>query len=347
MESTENNMPAEERTESAAAAFLKFLLKAGIAAGIIGYLFWSTGGQAKEWISKIGSIRWGFLIPAAVLYGFHIFANAWRWHLLLKIRRIPCSLAEACSLTMQSFFFSLVMPGGAIGGDVVRAGFLARALPKDRVFDGVFTILMDRFTGMIGIFLLAFLILPFTWWCVGTAEGCGGLLIAVLLAGAAAGLAAAVIVFQHRRFERFRLYQSLRRFSDRFSGGLFSKVEEALDSYRDQGRVLAVCVLASIVMVNLVLAGVMYFVCLAFAPVSGVSFSAALGAITIGNIAGLIPATPSGVGMRDYFIMTILAAASFPGDPLLPALLMTLLIIGFNLTGGLFFLASRHPKSRD
>ena len=51
------------------------------------------------------------------------------------------------------------MPGGAIGGDVIRGGFLSVRFPKGSKFDGVFTIIMDRFTGMIGIFLMAFLVL--------------------------------------------------------------------------------------------------------------------------------------------------------------------------------------------
>ncbi len=346
MESIEKNT-WKEPEEPFRRTILKWILKAGIAAGIIGFLFYSAGDKAEDWFAKMENLRWQYLIPACLLYAFHLFANAWRWHLLLKVRNIPCSLAEACSLTMQSFFFSLVMPGGAVGGDVVRAGFLARALPKERIFDGIFTILMDRFTGMLGIFLLALLTLPLTWWCVGTAGGYANIFILFLLAGAFAGAGCACIVFCHRKLERFGWYRKLRSFADRFSGGLFTKVEEALDCYRKHGKVLAVCVIASILAVNLVLAGVMYFVCLCFVPAPEVAVTAALGAVTVGNIAGLIPATPSGIGMRDYFIMTILAAASFPADPLLPAILMTLVISGFNLAGGLFFLLSKHPGRKN
>ena len=333
--------------ESTARGILKTLAKTAVAALIIWYLFRTGGDRAKDWTGRLHGLNWVWLIPAAILYAFHIFVNAWRWHLLLTIRKIPCSLFNACSLTMQSFFFSLVMPGGAIGGDVVRAGFLARALPREKVFEGVFTILMDRFTGMLGIFALALLSLPFIGRYIGAADELAGLFIWILLAGSAAGLAGAVVVFRHRWFNRFFLYRKLRELTDRFTGSMFSKMEETLDQYQNAKKEIVICVLASIIGVNLVLAVVMYCVCLAFAPASEISVPAILGAITIGNIAGLIPATPSGVGMRDYFVMTILAASAFPADPLLPTIVMTLLIIGFNLAGGLFFLISPHPKSEN
>ena len=328
-------------------ALLKTLLKTAVAALIIYYLFRTGGDRAKDWAGRLQGLNWFWLIPAAILYAFHIFVNAWRWHLLLTVRKIPCGLYEACSLTMQSFFFSLAMPGGAIGGDVVRAGFLARALPREKVFEGVFTILMDRFTGMLGIFALALLSLPFIGRFIGAADELAGLFIWIRRAGSAAGLAGAFVVFRHRWFNRFSLYRKLRELVDRFSGSMFSRMEETLDEYQNAKREILVCVLASITGVNLVLAVVMYCVCLAFAPASQISIPAVLGAITIGNIAGLIPATPSGVGMRDYFVMTILAASSYPADPLLPTIVMTLIIIGFNLAGGLFFLFSRHPKNRN
>lgn len=341
---SEEKKPAREPVYK---TLLKTLLKTAVAALIIYYLFRTGGDRAKDWASRLHGLRWGWLIPAAILYAFHIFVNAWRWHLLLSVRKIPCSLFNAFSLTMQSFFFSLAMPGGAIGGDVVRAGFLARALPREKVFEGVFTILMDRFTGMLGIFALAFLSLPFIGRYISSADELAGLFIWILLAGSAAGLAGAFVVFRHRWFDRFFLYRKLRELVDRFTGSMFTKMEETLDEYQNAKKEIVICVLSSIVGVNLVLAVVMYCVCLAFAPASEISIPAVLGAITIGNIAGLIPATPSGVGMRDYFVMTILTAAAFPVDPLLPTIVMTLLIIGFNLAGGLFFLFSPHPKAEN
>lgn len=50
----------------------------------------------------------------------------WRWHRLTRILQVKLSGFEALSLTMQGYFFSLVIPGGAIGGDVVKMGVLTK-----------------------------------------------------------------------------------------------------------------------------------------------------------------------------------------------------------------------------
>ena len=72
-------------------------------------------------------------------------------------------------------------------------------------------------------------------------------------------------------------------------------------------------------------------------------FAPIVAAITVGNIAGLIPLTMSGIGLRDYFVAAILGAAlaEIPGCPvtaLAPTLVMTGVIIAGGLFGGIFFL---------
>ena len=146
-----------------AAGFLKYAIKILVTAGIVAILVFTSKKHGTFDRVDFSGLNWGWLAAAFLLYLVHLFVNAWRWRLLLAYREIPCSLFSAFSLTTQSFFFSLVMPGGAIGGDVIRAGFLAYRVPKGQKFDGVFTILMDRFTGMIGIFLTVFLAVPFAW----------------------------------------------------------------------------------------------------------------------------------------------------------------------------------------
>ena len=193
------------------------LLKLLIAGAIVAFLIRSN---SEGLAATFRSIHPFWLSAAFALYALHIFANAWRWHLLLKAQRIECSLREAVSLTMQSFFFSLVIPGGAIGGDLVRIGFLTAKVPKEQKFDGAFTILIDRFTGMIGIFLVALLMLPFVWKSIAGVSGIIETFIRILLAGSVCGILAAFVVFGHKKLEHFRLYRAMKALADRFSGGL-------------------------------------------------------------------------------------------------------------------------------
>ena len=57
---------------------------------------------------------------------------------------------------MQGYFFSLVIPGGAIGGDVAKMGLLARRSQPGSRAEGVFTVVMDRVIGMIALFAFLF-----------------------------------------------------------------------------------------------------------------------------------------------------------------------------------------------
>lgn len=319
------------------------VFKLALAAVIV---WWLVAKNSDGFVSTVKSINPLWLLIAAGLYAFHVFANAWRWWILLRAQKIDCSLWTAVSLTMQSLFFSLVMPGGAIGGDLVRVGFLARHIPHGRKFDGAFTILMDRFTGMIGIFLVAILMLPFTWRFVSGSKGIMETFIYVLLAGSLAGICASVVVFNHRKFERIKLFVKCKNLADRYSGGMYSRVADALDSYNDCKKELFICVLTSIVFVNITLGFVAYCATIGITG-SFAYFLPALAAITVGNIAGLLPLTPSGVGARDFFVIGILTAGGLgDGEALAVSLTVTALILFFNMLGGLFFIFGAKPASR-
>ena len=105
----------------------------------------------------------------------------------------------------------------------------------------------------------------------------------------------------------------------------------------------------SIVLVNLVL-GVEAW-CVATAVTGQMQpFLVVLAAITVGNIAGLLPTTPSGVGTRDLFVIPILQAGGMTYDAALAvSLTITAIIILYNLSGGLFFILTpgRKKESAD
>ena len=313
---------------------VKMLCKALLAGAILAFLIHKAPPGFAETLRDINPVWIG---GALLLYALHIFANAWRWWILLRAQNIDCPLSLAVSLTMQSFFFSLVLPG-AIGGDLVRAGFLAAHIEKGRKFDGAFTILIDRFTGMIGIFLVALLMLPFAWDSIAGVKGIIETFIRILLAGSVCGILAAFVVFGHKKLEHFRLYRTMKALADRFSGGLFSRISDALDSYNHCRMEIFLCIVTSVVFVNLALALMAYCVALG---VNGPEtlFTPTLAAITVGNIAGLLPTTPAGLGVRDMFVIPILKSGGMNGDAALAvSLVISAIIVGFNLLGGLFFI---------
>ena len=305
---------------------------------------WLLSSHWHDMLGVLASFKLHWLALAAAFYAVHLLANAWRWWLLMKVQRIDCALSDAVSITMQSLFFSLVIPGGAIGGDLVRAGFLAARTPKGRKFDGAFTILMDRFTGMIGIFLVAIFILPFSWWALSRCAGLMETLVKLIVAGSMAGILSSIVVFQHRRLERVPVLLKCKQLADRLTHGMPSRIADSLDTYANCPGTIAICILSSMVMVNLML-GLVTYCLLHGAGAEAPAASVVLAAITIGNIVGLLPLTPSGVGARDIFVIAILEAGGIAaGQATATSLGITAFVIIFNLLGGVFFLLYKKPQ---
>ena len=81
--------------------FFKTLLKAALAAGIILFLVHRAPDGLLDTLKKMDPL---WICLALLLYALHIFANAWRWWLLLRAQKIECSLMLAVSLTRRSNF---------------------------------------------------------------------------------------------------------------------------------------------------------------------------------------------------------------------------------------------------
>jgi uncharacterized membrane protein YbhN (UPF0104 family) len=70
-----------------------------------------------------------------------------------------------------------------------------------------------------------------------------------------------------------------------------------------------------------------------------------ISAVVLGNIAGLIPLFPGGIGARDAVTVALLIAAGYSAEAAGTAqLLSTLLMILCNLAGSLFFIIDRQSR---
>ena len=321
---------------------LFFILKLTVAAAVV-YLL--IARNPKEIIEAFRSFNFVWLVPAVLTYLLHMFICSWRWYSLTHILNVRLSRFEALSLTMQGYFFSLVIPGGAIGGDVVKMGVLARRTPAGAKMEGAFTILMDRIVGMIALFVLALSLLIFAAPLLVKVQIPGvdvpaewHYLPVVVIAGVClAGLAASCVIFMHRSVEKVPLFGMLMKKMDEKTHGLVSRLTLATDTYRQSWCELCKMTVISIFGVHLMT--VVPFACILCGL--GVSFSplVLISAVTIGNIVGLIPLFPSGVGGRDVAAVLILIAGGIAaGDAKTAQLLYTAIVLSANLIGGVFFL---------
>lgn len=87
--------------------------------------------------------------------------NFCRWHVLLKGVHIRIPFSEVTRLSMIGQFSSIFLPG-AVGGDLVKAVYVAKAFPAQKT-DGVASILLDRILGFLSLLVFAslFFVLSF------------------------------------------------------------------------------------------------------------------------------------------------------------------------------------------
>ena len=323
---------------------LRTVLRGIFAVAIIGGLIWF---HRKQLLHCLASFDYLFVLPALLCYFLQTAAGAWRWRRLALLQGFDLSGFEAFSLTMQGCFFSLIIPGGAIGGDVVKMGLLAKRRQPGSRAEGIFTIFMDRVTGMIALFALAIVLLLKFFPKIPqmqipgmhiTAAGIQMAAIGILLL-CAVGICAGIAVFFHRILRKIPgVDWILKQIDLRFSN-LASRMTAMADEYAKFPGTVALLTVASVFFVHLLLAMPLCFL-LAGAGIhlDGAMLLLIATAITLGNIAGLIPLTPGGIGLRDLTVIAILSAGGISsGTGEAAQLMSTGLYVIVNLCGGLFF----------
>ena len=318
-------------------------VKLGIAATVICWLYHRHSDKLSDCLENFDTI---YLIPVILLTLTAAFTGMLRWKYLTTAADIELPLAKAVSLTMQGIFFSLVIPGGAIGGDVVKMAALSGHIRPGTRTEGFFSVIIDRITGMFALFLLALLILGcstslFDNLNIAAAPMLSGrilqwLLVLICLAGIASGCA----LFFHRKLEKLSVIRKIIDFADRKSKGKASRISLAADAYTAARNQVLFWIVITIFFVHLLPAFSMYLLLIG----TGVSpeILPVAAAVVIGNIAGLIPLFPGGIGARDAVTIALLTAGGIPAAAAAAAqLISTIITIIFNLFGAIFFIADQ------
>ena len=133
------------------------LLKVGLSLTLLAILLSQVGWQ--QTLETLRKARWPHLAAAFVLYLVGIVVRAYRWRILLSALRMDIPLAKLTNLYFVGTFFNNILPTG-IGGDVVRVYELSKQ--SKRPIESVGTVLLDRATGLLVLFLIALLALPFS-----------------------------------------------------------------------------------------------------------------------------------------------------------------------------------------
>lgn len=337
-----------EKKKSKIKAFLSFMLKTGLAVAIIWWLIYK---HHDKFIENLSNINFWWLLPAVLAYAFHMFVGSWRWYKLALVIGIEISFIEAIALTMKGFFFSLVIPGGAIGGDIAKIGFLNKHTAKGAKAEGAFSILMDRMTGMAAMFSLAIVVIIFSIPTLMKVQleiielndtirilGILGLITMCLM-----GLGAMTCLFFHHTFRKIKPVGWIMDLGDKYGHGIVSRFTKVLDTYRASWKLIAQMCLVSVIFIHLNIVFVIYLIMKSLG-MSGINPLDVISAVTIGNVAGLLPSN-SGLGLRDVTINVILNAADIPNGATIP-IIFSAILISCHLCAGLFFILDFSKKKK-
>ena len=98
-----------------------------------------------------------WVLIAFILVNGSLVVRAYRWQILLLGLHAKVRFSRLVELYFAANFFNSVLPSG-VTGDVIRAIEVAQDVPKN-IAAG--TVLVDRATGLMALFMLALLSLPF------------------------------------------------------------------------------------------------------------------------------------------------------------------------------------------
>lgn len=130
------------------------LTKLLIATGIVWLLL--QHGSLDVYLLLEGAINLKIVVVGVALNMVMISLGAFRWHILLGSQGIALPFSWSHRMTYLAMCINLLVPG-AVGGDALRMGYVAKKTTTAQKTAAILTIIADRFTGLYSLFVLALL----------------------------------------------------------------------------------------------------------------------------------------------------------------------------------------------
>jgi uncharacterized protein (TIRG00374 family) len=124
----------------------------------------AVAGLLLAWLVRSGTVDFGALKiyfdrPGLLVANLAMFVGSYviaaiRWRLLLRIAGIELAFGRAVQLTLTGAFFNVVAPGN-IGGEVLKAIYVARDLVPAKRANVVLVALLDKLIALAGLVVVA------------------------------------------------------------------------------------------------------------------------------------------------------------------------------------------------
>ena len=108
----------------------KYALALSLLAWVVSSNWAPPGGKGLKFVWQRHAVEgvpvgWGYLAGAALCVSFALVMTLVRWFVLVRAQGLPFRFPDALRLGLIGFFFNTFLPG-SVGGDIIKAAFLAR-----------------------------------------------------------------------------------------------------------------------------------------------------------------------------------------------------------------------------
>ena len=313
------------------------LLQLALGVGLITFLFHRMDNKA-DLLEALRAIKdnWPYLAGAILCFLACLTIASWRWKLILAAHGMPLSMWRALELFFIGHFFNAFM-FGAVGGDLVKVFFVAKAIPHKRT-EAVTTVFIDRLVGLLALVALAATVVTMRYrFFMRYPETRTAMVFMVGVTFAT--VVGLFVVFRRNVFEHWAFFRRLEE--NTALGKIVSKVYNAFhDCFTHRGLLTRTLALSLANHVMLVLAALLVGLGLNIrtvqpsvpdaAPQLAREFANYITVFPIVNGIAAIPATPGGLGTREYATQFLLGVPEF-GVPDTRAIPLSLLLYGATL----------------
>ena len=260
-----------------------------------------------------------------------------RWWLLLRAIGVQVKPKQIFILTWIGNFFNTTLPG-AVTGDVVKGYYVIKAQQEEGRTRAFMTLLIDRFVGLFGLIVMAFLALVLNLELILSQERLHSLawMITVLFGGTVVFYTIALFSFKEGRDPFIRLFQRLP------ATKISLKVYSAFKSYQHQKTTLLLTLLLAVGIHTII--ALLFFQVAQLMGIEEMDLATQFFLMPIGLITVAIPLAPGGIGIGHAAFESLYQLAGFSGG----ADIFNLFIIvqlGVFLLGGIpYFLYSSKYK---
>lgn len=310
------------------------LLKIGLAVGILTCLIVLIQSQSGFTRLRYGTKHWGLLLGAAGLVTVGFSLSFVRWYLLVRALKLNFHLRDALRLGSLGYLLNFISPG-SVGGDLFKAVFLAREQPAQKTA-AVASILIDRAVGLYAMLLVACLGISMLEGALSQNVALQTIASLIRIAALIGTVSLVLLMFPGTTGKRMQsLFVRLP-----LVGETCVHLIQAAAAYRHHRLILFSAIVIAVVTHCLLVSA--FWAIERGLPVHAATFRENLVLVPTSLLAGVIPATPSGLGTMEAAVELLYrATGANDGDGTIVALAYRMATLVMASVGAVYYLTAR------